>query len=124
MPVAPYGAYRLAGKNSGDLASGCLRLAPDGNALCILVHAQPNARKTEVEGIYNGRLKVRIAAPALDGRANKLLTDFLRQQLDLPAHRITLVRGDHSRLKQIEISHPSRELIALLSAWGNSQARS
>lgn len=90
---------------------------PDGNALCIFVHTQPNARNTEIVGLHDGRLKVRVAAPALDGRANALLIDFLRRRLDLPAQRIALTQGQRSRGKTISIAQPSAELIAKLAAW-------
>lgn len=93
----------------------CLR--PDGNAICIFVHAQPNARATEVVGLHDGRLKVRVAAPALDGRANDRLLEYLHRRLDLPANRVVLVKGHHSRMKTIEITSPDARLIAALTAW-------
>lgn len=93
------------------------RLSPDGNAICIFVHAQPNARTTEVAGLHDGRLKVRVAAPALDGRANDRLLEYLRRRLDLPANRLILAKGHHSRMKTIEITSPDARLIAALTAW-------
>lgn len=93
------------------------RLSTDGNAICIFVHAQPNARTTEIAGLHDGRLKVRVAAPALDGRANDRLLEYLRRRLDLPAHRVVLVKGQHSRMKSIEISQPDPALMAALDTW-------
>lgn len=82
-----------------------------------MVHTQPNARSTEIVGLHDGRLKIRVAAPASDGRANTLLIDFLRRRLDLPAQRIALIQGQRSRGKTIEIAQPTAEIIAALSSW-------
>lgn len=94
-----------------------MRLSADGNAICVFVHAQPNARTTEIVGLHDGRLKIRVAAPALDGRANDRLLEYIRHRLDLPANRVVLVKGHHNRMKFIDILQPDPELIATLSAW-------
>jgi len=68
------------------------------------VHVQPGARRSEVTGLHGDRLKIRIAAPALDGRANDALVAFIADQLRVPKARITLVKGERSRAKLLAVS--------------------
>ena len=63
----------------------------------------PNAPRNEVVGWLGAALKVKIHAPALEGRANDALLDFLAEYLDLPRRSISLVRGDKSRQKIVRI---------------------
>jgi len=63
----------------------------------------PNAPRNEVVGWLGGALKVKVHAPALEGRANDELLDFLAGHLDLPRRAITLLRGDKSRQKIVRI---------------------
>jgi len=55
------------------------RFDADRNVLCISLRVQPNARSTEFAGTREGSLKVRVASPAVEGRANTLLIEFLRK---------------------------------------------
>jgi hypothetical protein len=68
------------------------------------VHVQPGARRSEVAGRHGDRLKIRIAAPALDGRANDALVAFVADHLRVPKARITLVKGERSREKLLAVS--------------------
>ena len=63
----------------------------------------PNAPRNEVVGWLGSALKVKIHAPALEGRANDALLDFLAEHLGLPRRSISLVRGDKSRQKIVRI---------------------
>ena len=63
----------------------------------------PNAPKDAVGGWLGAVLKVKIHAPALDGRANEALVGFLAGQLGLPRRAVALVRGDKSRHKVLRI---------------------
>jgi len=74
------------------------------SAACTLaLKVIPNAPRDEVAGWLEGALKVKIHAPALDGRANAALTDFLAGRLGLPRRAVTLLRGDRARLKVVRI---------------------
>jgi uncharacterized protein len=64
----------------------------------------PNASRDEVVGWLGPALKVKVQAPALDGRANDALTEFLADQLGLPRRAVVLERGDRSRQKRIRIT--------------------
>ncbi len=63
----------------------------------------PNAPRDAVVGWLGAALKVKVHAPALDGRANDALLDFLAEQLGVPRRTVTLLRGDKSRQKVIRI---------------------
>ena len=71
---------------------GWYRFDRHRNVLCIEVYVQPNARRTEVVGRHDESLKVRVAAPPLDQRANVLPIEFLKQKLEIPASRIAITR--------------------------------
>ena len=85
----------------------CLRIidATKGSpAACMLdISVSPNARRTELVGWHDGALRIRLAAPPVDGAANDALRRWLSGELGLPQARITLIRGDTSRRKQWRI---------------------
>jgi len=64
----------------------------------------PNAPRNEIVGWLGSALKVKVHAPALEGRANDELLSFLAEQLDLPRRSVTLLRGDKSRQKIVRIA--------------------
>lgn len=63
----------------------------------------PNAPRNEIAGWLGDALKVKIHAPALEGRANDELLDFLAEKLGIPRRDLTLIRGDKSRQKVVRI---------------------
>jgi uncharacterized protein len=80
-------------------------MAVPAPAACTLaLKVIPNARRDEVAGWLGTALKVKIHAPALDGRANAALTAFLADRLGLPRRAVTLMRGDRSRQKLVHLS--------------------
>jgi uncharacterized protein len=64
----------------------------------------PNAPRNEVAGWLGPVLKVKVHAPALEGRANDELLGFLAEHLGLPRRSVTLLRGDKSRQKIVHIT--------------------
>jgi uncharacterized protein len=69
----------------------------------LSVRAQPGAARTEVTGPYGDALRIRLAAPAADGKANAELVRFLAEILGVPRAAVTLVRGHTSRDKSVLI---------------------
>jgi uncharacterized protein (TIGR00251 family) len=67
------------------------------------VKAIPNAPRDAIAGWIGGALKVRVRAPALDGRANESLRELLARVLGLPKGAVGVVQGAKSRLKVVEI---------------------
>jgi uncharacterized protein (TIGR00251 family) len=64
----------------------------------------PNAPRNEVVGWLGSALKVKVHAPALEGRANDELLDFLAAKLGVHRRDLTLLRGDKSRQKVVQIA--------------------
>jgi uncharacterized protein len=79
----------------------------NGAGLLLEVHVQPNARKTEAAGEYDGALKVRLQAPPIDGRANEALLAWLARTLALPRQQLVLKSGQASRRKHIQLTAPN-----------------
>ncbi len=79
-----------------------LREAPGGVILEILV--QPRASRTRVVGEHDGRLKIQLAAPPVDGEANAALIAFLAGKLGVRRSDVTLERGDAGRRKTVRVA--------------------
>jgi uncharacterized protein (TIGR00251 family) len=69
----------------------------------LTLHIQPGARKTEVAGPHGDALKIRLAAPPVDGKANAALIEFVAGRLGLPKSAVRLVSGQTSRRKILEL---------------------
>jgi uncharacterized protein (TIGR00251 family) len=76
------------------------------------VYIQPRASKTELAGVHDGMIKIRIAAPAVENAANRALVDFVAQQLGIAKGRVRVVSGGTSRRKTLEIDGVSADVIA------------
>jgi uncharacterized protein (TIGR00251 family) len=70
----------------------------------LAVHVQPGAKRSAVAGLHGDRLKLRIAAPALDGRANDALVAFVAETLGIARNRITVAKGVQSREKLLAVA--------------------
>ena len=77
-----------------------------GRRLTLTLHVQPNASRTRAVGFHGDALKMQIAAPAADNKANAELIDFLHRWFKVPKAQITIKRGAHSRRKIVEIDNP------------------
>ena len=74
------------------------------NSCTLAIKAVPNAPRNAVVGWLGAALKIKISAPALDGRANDALCEFLADELGLPQRAVTLAHGDKSRQKLVRIT--------------------
>lgn len=83
--------------------SAWCRRAADGS-LTLSLHIQPGAKKTKVAGLHGDALKLRLAAPPVDGKANAALLAFVADLLDLPRSAVTLKSGQASRQKVVAVS--------------------
>jgi uncharacterized protein len=79
-----------------------LREVPGGVTLEILV--QPRASRTRVVGEHDGRLKIQLAAPPVDGEANAALLEFLARALGARRAEVTLERGETGRRKTVRVA--------------------
>jgi hypothetical protein len=65
---------------------------------------QTGAARTGVAGLHGGRLKLRLAARAVEGAANAALTEFLAAQFGVPKRDVVIVAGAHARAKRVAVS--------------------
>lgn len=86
-----------------------------GERITLRLHVQPGAKKTEVAGLYGDCLKVRLAAPPVDGKANDCLMRALSDWFDVPLRQVSLKSGETSRRKVVEINGSTRNPQELLS---------
>jgi uncharacterized protein (TIGR00251 family) len=70
----------------------------------LAVHAQPGAKRTEIAGVHGLALRIRVAAPALEDRANEALVEFLAKRFGVPKRNVTLSTGHKSREKRFLIA--------------------
>jgi len=75
----------------------------DGRDLVLDLRVQPRASRTEFAGSLGDRLRVRLQAPPVDGRANAALVEFLAETFDVPRARISIEHGLTGRDKRVRI---------------------
>lgn len=95
------------------MADDWYRLGSDGR-ISLTLHIQPGAKKTASAGRHGDALKIRLAAPPVDGKANAALIDYLADRLGRPKAAITLRSGLSSRRKIIEVEGSTVERVAAL----------
>ncbi len=79
-----------------------LRVAAGGVSLEVLV--QPRASRTRVAGEHDGRLKIQLAAPPVDGEANAALLAFLAEELGVRKADVVIERGETGRRKTVRVA--------------------
>ena len=80
------------------------------------LHIQPGARRSQVAGLHGERLKIRLAARAVDGAANKALVDFLAEKFSVAKSAVHIEYGETSRRKRVSVQGARVAPEALLSA--------
>ena len=80
----------------------------------IAVHAQPGAKKSAVAGLHGEALKIRVAAPPVEGKANEALIAFVARALGVPRRAVTLARGEASREKLLLVADDDADPARLL----------
>ena len=92
-----------------------LRVAADGR-ITLTLHIQPGAKMTEFAGLHGDALKIRLAAPPVDGKANEALIKFIADTLGLPKSAVTIKSGQTSRRKALEVIGGDIRQITALAA--------
>jgi uncharacterized protein (TIGR00251 family) len=80
-----------------------LRYTEQDGAVVFTVRVSPRASKSEVAGEHDGALKVRVAAPPVEGAANGELTRLLARALGVPARAVEVVAGHASKSKTVRV---------------------
>lgn len=95
----------------------CIQALGDDRS-ALLVAVIPNARRTEAVGLHDGCLRMRLAAPALDGRANEALIAWLAHQLGVPRRELVLAQGASARRKRLLLPVSAAQLSKWLDGLG------
>jgi hypothetical protein len=81
-----------------------LRISEIAEGVRLEVKVQPRSSRNQVVGEQNGVLKIKLTAPPVDGEANSALVAFLASSLKVPRQDISILRGETSRNKLVEIN--------------------
>ena len=83
--------------------------AVDGDGIVLAVHVHPGAGRSAVQGRHGRALRLRVAAPPVDDRANEAARTLLAEQFGVPPADVELVAGQRSRLKRFRLSNVDRD---------------
>lgn len=78
------------------------------DGLTLQVRATPGAKRSEVVGVVDDRLRVRVGAPAVDGKANAELVRTIAAWCGVRRSAVRIVRGEHAREKTLRVAGVSR----------------
>lgn len=87
-----------------------------GETLTLTLHVQPGAKRTELAGLHGDALKIRLAAPPVEGRANEALLKFIAERFGVPLRQVELKQGGQSRHKVVAITGSQLDPQTLLPA--------
>lgn len=93
-------------------------IRPVAGGVQLVLHVQPGARATALAGRHGEAIKVRLAAPPVDGRANEALLAFVAERAGVAPRAVRLVRGLASRQKVVEVAGLTPEGAARLFLRG------
>ena len=75
-----------------------------GETLTLTLHVQPGAKRSEVAGLHGEALKLRLAAPPVEGRANEALLKFVAELFGVSPRQVELRQGAQSRHKIVAVT--------------------
>ena len=80
----------------------------DGEDLILDCHLQPKASSDEFAGLHGDRLKIRLTAPPVEGKANAHLLAFLGKAFGVAKSQVSLISGELNRQKRVRIQRPQK----------------
>jgi uncharacterized protein (TIGR00251 family) len=86
------------------------------NEVVFKVQVVPRSSRSEVVGAHNGSLRIKIAAPPVDGAANEELIRVLAKTFNISRSAVTIVSGHTGKVKQISIKGRTNEVVARLNS--------
>lgn len=87
-------------------------LEPHADGVVVSVRVVPGTRATEVSLASAGMLRIRVAAPAVEGKANEALLSFLADQLGVRTRDLVLLSGERSRMKRVLVRGRAADEVA------------
>jgi uncharacterized protein (TIGR00251 family) len=91
-------------------------LSPRDGGCLLQLAVSPNAKRNGADGLHDGALRVRLAAPPVDGKANDRLLAWLADELGCPRRALRLRRGESGRRKTLEIDLPPEQVARWLAS--------
>ena len=85
----------------------------DAQTFVLSLHVQPGAKRTAVVGLYGEKLKIALAAPPVDGKANQVLVQFPDKSIGLAQSGFTMTAGETSRTQLVAVPCGENALAAL-----------
>jgi uncharacterized protein (TIGR00251 family) len=95
-----------------------IRYREEGGSLVFAVRVVPRASRTAAAGVHDGALKVRVAAPPVEGAANAELVRFLAKSLSVPARAVEIAGGQTSKTKLMKVAGAKAEDLLRLCGEG------
>ena len=86
----------------------------NGEVITLTLHVQPGAKRSEIVGLHGDALKIRLAAPPIEGRANDALLKFIAELFGVPLRNVELKQGGQSRHKVVAVTGSKVEPESLL----------
>lgn len=87
----------------------------DGETITLTLHVQPGAKYSEIAGLHGDALKIKLAAPPSEGRANTALLRFIADLFAVPLRNTGLRQGEQSRHKVVAVTGSKVEPESLLT---------
>ncbi len=115
IPVGP-GQRGKTLRNRAIMLQDTEMLEPHADGVVVSVRVVPGARATEIALASAGMLRIRVAAPAVEGKANEALLAFLANQLGVRTRDLALLSGERSRMKRVLVR--GREAYEVATALG------
>lgn len=84
--------------------------------IVLTLHIQPSAKRSEIVGLHGDALKIKLAAPPIEGRANEALLKFIAKLFEVPLRQVELKQGGQSRHKVVAITGSKVDPKSLLDA--------
>jgi uncharacterized protein (TIGR00251 family) len=93
------------------MSDEALKIVKKDGLLIFNVKVVPRSSKTQVAGIYNGMIKIRLSAVPEKGKANEALIDFLSDKLNVPKAYVTITSGLTAKVKQVSVKNVTEQAI-------------
>lgn len=87
----------------------------NGEVITLTLHVQPGAKRSEIVGLHGEALKIKLAAPPIEGRANEALLKFIAELFGVPLRKVELMQGGQSRHKVVTVIGSEVEPESLLA---------
>lgn len=91
-------------------------LTAHADGVVVLVHVVPGGSRSQVVGLHGDALRIKVAAPAVEGKANAALVRFVAELAGVRPGAVEIIAGDHSRAKRLLVRQVTvAELVARLT---------